>query len=184
MNMQPLLDAGWKLAVILGAAVLMVAAFRAPQPSERTVESVRAQRFILVDANGKTLGEWGQDDQRGHGAAFILYNQGTALTEAIGLRATEGKAELLLRGGQDNGSVMLATDKASSSIRLYDNCLDSPCNGSLRSCLAKIDVGDCVSQLRLQQARRAHANGSHIEQDEDVLLLPETPPSQARQPGK
>jgi hypothetical protein len=184
MNRQRLLDTGWKLAVILCASVLMVAAFRSPQSPNVPADAVRAQRFVLVDAEGKTLGEWGPDQKVPGGTAFVLYNQGIALTEAIALRVADGKAELEVRGGQDNGSVMLSTDKASSSVGLYDNCLEAPCNGGHLSCLAEIAVGRCASQLRLQQVRREHTDSTHTEYTEDVLRLPGTKASPKQHPGK
>lgn len=184
MNLQRLLDTGWKLAIILCSSVLMLAAFRSPQSPSLPTAEVRAQRFVLVDAEGKTLGEWGPDMKVSGGTAFVLYNRGIALTEALALRAADGKAELEVRGGQDNGAVMLGTDRGSSSVRLYDNCLDGHSNGIHLSCLAEIAVGQCTSQLRLEQVRREHADGAHTEYTEDVLRLPETKASRTKQPGK
>jgi hypothetical protein len=69
-------------------------------------------------------------------------------------------------------------------VRLFDNCLEAPCKGTHLTRLAEISVGERTSQLRLEQAGRAHNGDTHTEWTESLLLLPDTNVSPKQQPGK
>ncbi len=175
MNMQRLLDMGWKLAVILCASVLMVAAFRSPQSPDRPADSVRAQRFVLVDTEGREIGMWGIDRKRGEGQALILYDTSDGQRDGVSLRVENGRAEVMVEGNAKAGAVRLATDVGTSSLGLYDCCLEPKCNGIIRACRAALEVLQAGARMHLDKTHVEHEPGNHIDTSSGYVRFPDSP---------
>jgi hypothetical protein len=175
MNMQRLLDTSWKLAVILCATVLMVAAFQSPQSPDHPADSIRAQRFVLVDAQGREIGMWGIDRKRGEGQALILYDTSDGQRDGVSLRVESGRAEVMVEGNARAGAVRIATDVGTSSLGLYDCCLEPTCNGIVRSCRAGLEVLQAGARMHLDKTHVEHEPGSHIDTSSAYLRFPDSP---------
>ena len=167
-------DAFWKTTTLVTLSALLLLAFRSPGSPALAADTITARQFILIDAAGKPIGEWGRDPDHSNGISLRIYDPTSKSGDpSIRMLAADGGVDLYFTGERDSGAVWLTTSKDRSSLALFDTCRAPSHDLPLRTAEVMLSAEKTTGKLSVVRRTALTVDGEHAHGQETLLSVPD-----------
>ena len=143
----------WGPMVSAAICLCLVAVQSRSEVRETASTEVRAQRFVLVDKNGKVLGEWGVNHRSKDGQSFVMFDP--EMRKAIQLSTHSAGADIWVTGAKGYGAVRLSSTSDGGQVSLYSSCPD-PSHENSKNSLVRLRAESKTGSIQVKECSYVH----------------------------